>query len=159
MRAVDRARLTLMTTTLLVIDDEPGMLKLVERFAEPLGMTVVSHGGGRAALSHVSLVKPDVVLVDLQMPEVTGLDVLRVIRESHPNCAVILMTGHASVHTAIEAVRLGALDYPEKPLPLDRLRELSMPVACSGRSPASARPPNACFRAHPGPATSVSGAM
>lgn len=113
-----------MKTTLLVIDDEPGMLKLIERFAEPLGITVVSHTGGRSALGHVSVVKPDVVLVDLQMPEVTGIDVLRGIRESHPDCGVILMTGHASVDTAIEAVRLGALDYLEKPLPLDRLRDL-----------------------------------
>ena len=110
--------------TLLVIDDEPGMLKLIERFAEPLGITVVAHAGGRSALAHVAVVKPDVVLVDLQMPEVTGLDVLRSIRESHSDCAVILMTGHASVDTAIEAVRLGALDYLQKPLPLDRLREL-----------------------------------
>jgi DNA-binding NtrC family response regulator len=117
-----------MHTTLLVIDDEPAMLKLVERFAEPLGMTVVSHGGGRSALAHVAHVKPDIVLVDLQMPEVSGLDVLRAIRESHPDCAVILMTGHASVDTAVEAVRLGALDYLQKPLPLDRLRELLQSV-------------------------------
>jgi DNA-binding NtrC family response regulator len=110
--------------TLLAIDDEPGMLALVERFARDLDFNVVCHGGGRAALAHVSQVHPDVVLVDLQMPEITGLDVLKAVRDLDPACAVALMTGHASVDSAIEAVRLGALDYLTKPLDLERLRAL-----------------------------------
>jgi DNA-binding NtrC family response regulator len=110
--------------TLLVIDDEPGMLALVERFASRLNFTVVSHSGGASALAHISQVHPDVVIVDLQMPEINGLEVLRSIRDVDPACAVILMTGHASVDSAIEAVRLGALDYLTKPLDLDRLRDL-----------------------------------
>jgi DNA-binding NtrC family response regulator len=108
----------------LVIDDEAGMLALVVRFASRLNFNVVSHSGGASALAHISQVHPDVVIVDLQMPEINGLDVLRSIRDVDPACAVILMTGHASVDTAIEAVRLGALDYLTKPLDLDRLREL-----------------------------------
>lgn len=110
--------------TLLAIDDEPGMLALVERFAGGLNFKVVCHTEGPRALAQVAELRPDAVLVDLQMPELNGLEVLRGIREIDPACAIILMTGHASVDSAIEAVRLGALDYLTKPLDLDRLRDL-----------------------------------
>jgi DNA-binding NtrC family response regulator len=110
--------------TLLAIDDEPGMLALVDRFVTGLNFKVVCHTEGRLALAEVADLHPDVVIVDLQMPELNGLEVLRGIREIDPACAVILMTGHASVDSAIEAVRLGALDYLTKPLDFERLREL-----------------------------------
>jgi DNA-binding NtrC family response regulator len=110
--------------TLLVIDDEPGILALVERFATGLGFNVVCHTGGRRALALVSEIHPSVVLADLQMPEIDGLDLLRAIREIDPACAVALMTGHASMDSAVEAVRVGAIDYLTKPLDLDRLRDL-----------------------------------
>ena len=110
--------------TLMAIDDEPGMLALVERFARSLAFNVVCHVGGRPALAHMSDVRPDVVLVDLQMPELNGLEVLRAIRILEPDCAVILMTGHASIDSTIEAVKLGALDYLAKPLDLERLGAL-----------------------------------
>jgi DNA-binding NtrC family response regulator len=110
--------------TLLAIDDEPGMLALIERFAGGLDFDVISHHGGRSALEHIPQVHPDVILLDLQMPEICGLDVLRSIRAMDRECAVILMTAHASVESAIEAVKLGALDYLTKPLDLDRLRGL-----------------------------------
>ena len=68
------------------------------------------------------------MLVDLQMPEINGLEVLRAIRGVDPECAVVLMTAHASVDSAIEAVKLGALDYLTKPLDFDRLRDLLLTV-------------------------------
>lgn len=110
--------------TLFAIDDEPAILAFVERFARGLDFDVVCHGGGRRALDQLAQVRPDVVLIDLQMPEMTGLEVLRAIREIDSACAVVLMTGRASVDSAIEAVRLGALDYLTKPLDLERLRDL-----------------------------------
>ncbi len=110
--------------TLLAIDDEPGMLALVERFARDLDFHVVCHSAGPDALKEIGALRPDAVLVDLQMPEMSGIEVLRAIRAVDPACAVVLMTGHASVDSAIEAVRLGALDYLTKPLDLDRLRDL-----------------------------------
>jgi DNA-binding NtrC family response regulator len=116
--------------TLLAIDDEPGILALVERFARKLNFNVVCQGGGRSALAQISDLHPDVVLVDLQMPEVNGLEVLRAIRSIDPECAVILMTGHASIDTVIEAVKLGALDYLTKPLDLERLSALLTTVRC-----------------------------
>lgn len=110
--------------TLLVIDDEPTVLRFVERFARDLHFNVVCHSGGRRALDQVSQVRPDVVLVDLQMPEINGLEILRSVREIDPACAVVLITGHATVDSAMEAVRSGALDYLTKPLNLERLGEL-----------------------------------
>jgi DNA-binding NtrC family response regulator len=109
---------------LLVIDDEPGMLALIERAVGATGFKVISHTSAREALALLPAERADVALVDLQMPEIGGLDVLRAIREIQPQCSVILMTGHASLDTAIEAVKLGALDYLTKPLDFERLRHL-----------------------------------
>jgi two-component system, NtrC family, response regulator HydG len=107
---------------LVVIDDEPNILSLVERIVRPTGFRTILHASARDALSRIDEERPDVALVDLQMPELGGLDVLRAIRDARPECGVILMTGYASVDSAIEAVKLGALDYLTKPLDIQRLR-------------------------------------
>lgn len=99
---------------LLVIDDEPGMLALAERAVRPSGYRVVAHTSAYDGLASLSAEHPDVALIDLQMPELGGLDVLRAIRERQPQCGVILMTAHASVDTAIEAIKLGALDFSSR---------------------------------------------
>ncbi len=109
---------------LLVVDDEPGMLALVERFAQRQDVEVVTRTGGHALLAELPALKPDVALLDRNMPEVGGLDILRAIRDADPACQVILMTGDATVDSAIEAVKLGALDYLSKPLDFKRLGEL-----------------------------------
>ena len=108
---------------LIVVDDEPGVLGLIERVVRPTGYDVALYTNGREALAHLATEPADVALVDLRMPELGGLDVLRAVREVRPQCQVILMTGHASVDGAIEAVKLGALDYLTKPLDFDRLRQ------------------------------------
>ena len=109
---------------LLAIDDEPGMLALIQRFATPAGFDVITNVSARDALARLAELSPDAALIDLRMPEVGGIDVLRAVREAQPQCQVILMTAHASVDSAIEAVKLGALDYLSKPLDLERLRRL-----------------------------------
>ena len=68
--------------------------------------------------------RADLVMVDLRMPDVGGLDVLRAIRETDPHCQAVLMTGYASVDTAVEAIKLGAIDYLSKPLDFARLEQL-----------------------------------
>src|SRR5688572_27783457 len=109
---------------LLLVDDNPGVIRLVERFVQDQGFEVVSRAGGFPILTELPDLKPDVALVDLRMPDVDGLDVIRAIRDAHPTCQVILMTAHATVDSAIEAVKLGALDYLDKPFDFDRLRSL-----------------------------------
>jgi two-component system response regulator HydG len=110
--------------TLLAIDDEEPILTLVDRFARGLGFTVVTSTDSRTTLTNLHVIKPDAVLVDLRMPDVNGLAVLRAIRDIDPVCKVILMTGEATVDSAIEAVKLGALDYLTKPFDFDRLRDV-----------------------------------
>ena len=109
---------------LLVIDDEPSVLAVIQRFAEGEDFEVVTHRGGHELLTELPDIRPDVTLLDRHMPELAGLDVLRRMREHDPDCQVILMTGLATVDSAVEAVKLGALDYLSKPLDFRRLREL-----------------------------------
>jgi DNA-binding NtrC family response regulator len=113
---------------LLIVDDDPRIPVVVERFARKLGFAVTYHGSGPDALAALSNLKPYVALVDLQMPELSGIDVLKAVRAAEPECQVILMTGNATVETAIEAVKAGALDYLTKPLDFDRLRALLIEV-------------------------------
>jgi two-component system response regulator HydG len=109
---------------LLAVDDEPGVLALIRRFGEAEQFEVITREGGRALLAELPSLKADVALLDRRMPDVGGVDILRMIRDIDPDCQVILMTGDATVESAIEAVKLGALDYLSKPLDFARLREL-----------------------------------
>ena len=109
---------------LLVVDDEPQMCRLLERFGAKLGYRVVSCNGGREAIQSLATTRADAALIDLQMPEIGGLDVLRAVRETYADCQVILMTAHVTIETARDAAKLGARDCVSKPLPFDRLGEL-----------------------------------
>ncbi|HET7617956.1 MAG TPA: sigma-54 dependent transcriptional regulator [Vicinamibacterales bacterium] len=109
---------------LVVIDDEQGILDVVSRFAHRAGFEVVTCAGGRAGIDTIRERRADLVMVDLRMPDVGGLDVLRAIRETDACCQAVLMTGYASVDTAVEAIKLGAMDYLSKPLDFARLEQL-----------------------------------
>jgi DNA-binding NtrC family response regulator len=108
----------------MVIDDEQGILDVVGRFAQRAGYEAVTCSSGRDAIAQLQLRRADLVMVDLRMPDVGGLDVLRAIREIDPRCQAVLMTGYASVDTAVEAIKLGAMDYLSKPLDFTRLEQL-----------------------------------
>jgi two-component system response regulator HydG len=110
--------------TLLIVDDEPGMVALVERFARDKGFETIGRAGGHQMLAELPSLAVDAAVVDLRLPDIGGLEILKAIREAVPGCEVILMTAHASVDTAIEAVKLGALDYLQKPLDFERFGEL-----------------------------------
>src|SRR4029450_13844083 len=92
--------------------------------AERAGFDVVVCSHGRDAIGLIQSRRPDLVMVDLRMPEVGGLDILRAIRDVDAHCQAVLMTGYASVDTAVEAVKLGAMDYLSKPLDFGRLEQL-----------------------------------
>jgi two-component system response regulator HydG len=109
---------------LVVVDDEQGILEVVGRFARRAGFDVVACSGGRDAVAQMEARRADLVMVDLRMPDVGGLDVLRALREIDPQCQTVLMTGYATVDTAVEAIKLGARDYLSKPLDFGRLDQL-----------------------------------
>ena len=114
--------------TLLVVDDDPAVLALVDRFASELGFDVVRESNGAAALASLPLTKPDGAIIDVGLADIDGLSILREIKAADPQSQVILMTGAASVDSAIEAIKAGALDYITKPFDFDRLRELLITV-------------------------------
>ncbi len=109
---------------LLVVDDEPGIIAMIERFAKGRGFDVIARAGGRRLLDELPSLNANVALIDLRMPEVDGLELLKALRAGDPMCQVILMTAFATVDSAIEAVKLGALDYLSKPIDFARLTDL-----------------------------------
>jgi DNA-binding NtrC family response regulator len=100
----------------LIVDDEPGIRQVASRFIQQWGFQVVTARNGREAIDLLQHRRIDIVMVDLRMPEVDGLGVLSAIRDSSPDCRAILMTGHTTEETRLEAIKLGALDYLPKPL-------------------------------------------
>jgi DNA-binding NtrC family response regulator len=110
--------------SLVVVDDEQGILDVVSRFGRKAGYDVIACSGGREAIAQLKTRRADVVMVDLRMPDIGGLDVIRAIREIDPQCQAVLMTGFATVDTAVEAIKLGAMDYLSKPLDFARLEQL-----------------------------------
>jgi DNA-binding NtrC family response regulator len=107
-----------------VVDDEEGILDVVGRFAQRAGYETLMFSSGREAIAQLQTRRADLVLVDLRMPDVGGLDVLRAIRDIDSRCQAVLMTGYASVETAVDAIKLGATDYLSKPLDFGRLEQL-----------------------------------
>ncbi len=109
---------------LLVVDDELPVLRVIERLAAKAGFDVVTCASGTEAMRILMRRPADLAMVDLRMPDVNGLDLLRQIRTGVPGCEVILMTGYAAVDSAVEAIKLGAREYLTKPFDFDRLRQL-----------------------------------
>jgi two-component system response regulator HydG len=108
---------------LLVVDDDAQVLELIRRFATSEGFETVACQGGNEALARIREHRVDLALVDLRMPDVGGLDVISRVREADPHCHIILMSGHATIDTAVEAVKRGAIDCLSKPLDFGRLRQ------------------------------------
>jgi DNA-binding NtrC family response regulator len=108
-------------TDLLVVDDDSEFREtLVTRFTRH-GCAVQSAGDGEEALGLAERRNFDVAIFDMMMPGMTGVQLLKHFKESHPECEVILLTGQGSIETAVEAMKLGAFDYLQKPFPLKDL--------------------------------------
>jgi two-component system response regulator HydG len=114
-----------MSSRLLVVEDDVEMLELLRRHFESEGYVVAAAAGGGAAVGRLESEEFDVVLTDLVMPGVDGLEVLRVTQGLEPAPRVVLMTAFASLETAIQAIRAGAYDYLTKPF---KLAEASLAV-------------------------------
>ena len=110
-----------MSGTVCIVDDEPAILKELSGILEDEGYQVTTAETGGEALNVIQTEPPDVVLLDIWMPELGGLEVLKRVREHAPAMMVIMMSGHGSVETAVEATKLGAYDYLEKPLDLEKV--------------------------------------
>lgn len=108
---------------LLVVDDEPAMRALLKQSLEGAGHRVVEAADGHSALEVVEREDIDLVLTDLRMEGLTGIDVLKSIRQQHPKIGVILITGFATLESAMEAMRMGAIDVVQKPVNMSELAQ------------------------------------
>ena len=102
--------------TVLVVDDEPANLASIEKIFQRDGMRVLTADGAKAALELCRTHRVQVVLTDLMMPGISGLELLRAIKQLSPDTEVVMMTAYGTVETAVQAMREGAYDFVEKPL-------------------------------------------
>jgi DNA-binding NtrC family response regulator len=101
--------------TVLIIDDEMGILDTIRILLKSEGFTPYTALGGKKGLEQIAAIKPELILTDVRMPDVTGLDILASVRAHDPEAVVILMTAQASLQSAIGAVNNGAFYYIQKP--------------------------------------------
>jgi DNA-binding NtrC family response regulator len=113
-----------MAEKILLVDDEKDFLDVMSERIEARGMEVTTADSAMKALELVKSGGFDAIIVDLMMPAMDGLQTLKAIKEKNPDLQVILLTGHATVEKGIEAMKLGAMDFVEKPADLDRLTEI-----------------------------------
>src|SRR5438874_1254942 len=119
-----RVAVTLIMATLLVVDDEPN---IVYSIAECLGspaLEVISAGTAHEGIDLVSQKRPDAVILDVRLPDMSGLEAYDHIRSIDPRLPVIMLTAFARPETAIEAIQRGAHEYLLKPVDFKRLREV-----------------------------------
>lgn len=107
---------------ILVVDDEAAICEICARGLQRYGYEVVSTTSSRQALEILRRDEFDLLLLDVRMPEMDGLEVMRQVRKFSPEIAIVVMTGYASLEAAIEAVKHGAADFISKPFQLDNLR-------------------------------------
>ncbi|MCU0588600.1 MAG: response regulator [Syntrophobacteraceae bacterium] len=105
----------------LIVDDEERFRVTLGKLLGSKGLEVKTLGSGREALRELEETAYDVVLLDVKMPEMSGVEALAAIKKTHPNLEVIILTGHASVDVAVDIMRLGGYEYLLKPCPLEDL--------------------------------------
>jgi len=113
-----------MAHTILVVDDELNIRRVLERAFAKEGYQVYTAEGGHQALRLLAETPCDLMLTDVVMPDMTGLELLKRARQQHPNLQVVLMTAYGTIPTAVEAMRAGAYDFLTKPLDMEVLRKV-----------------------------------
>ncbi|MCZ4307909.1 MULTISPECIES: quorum-sensing sigma-54 dependent transcriptional regulator LuxO [Vibrio] len=107
---------------LLMVEDTASVAALYRSYLTPLEIDINIVGTGRDAIESLNHRIPDLILLDLRLPDMTGMDVLFAVKQKYPEVPVIFMTAHGSIDTAVEAMRHGSQDFLIKPCEADRLR-------------------------------------
>jgi len=107
--------------TICIVDDEPAILNTLSSILEDEGYQVIVAKSGVEGMKVVRSDSPDLVILDIWMPEMDGLETLKRLRSQFPGILVVMMSGHGSIETAVKATKLGAYDYLEKPLDLEKV--------------------------------------
>ena len=111
-------------TRFLIVDDHQSIRKLCVTVGTSLGFECREAESAESALAYLETDTPDIVLADLMMPNMTGLEFLPRVKKLFPHCEIAIMTGHGSIETAVQAMRLGAYDYITKPFRVEELKLL-----------------------------------
>ncbi len=109
-------------TYLLMVEDTASVAALYRSYLTPLDIDINTVSTGHEAIASIAVREPDLILLDLRLPDMTGMDVLHAVKQKSPNVPIIFMTAHGSIDTAVEAMRYGAQDFLIKPCEADRLR-------------------------------------
>ena len=109
-------------SNILIVDDEQSYRQLLTLVFESDGHSIRTASNGREAVELVKEEAPDVIVSDVRMPDMDGIEMLRAVRETHPDLGVVFMTAHASVESAREAFKLGADDFVTKPFDVEELK-------------------------------------
>jgi len=112
-----------MEEKILLVDDEKDFIEALGERMKNRGMNVSTTTSAKDALKKVEEEPYDAIILDLQMPEMDGIEALKAIKKKNPDMQVILLTGHATVEKGIEAMKLGAMDLIEKPADIETIAE------------------------------------
>jgi two-component system nitrogen regulation response regulator NtrX len=110
-----------MFPSILIVDDEPSILQSLGGLLSDEGFDVLTASNGYEALKVIGLESPDLVLLDIWMPGIDGIETLKEIKKENPFIPVIIITGHGTIEAAVKATKLGAFDFIEKPLSIDKV--------------------------------------
>jgi two-component system nitrogen regulation response regulator NtrX len=110
-----------MKETILIVDDEESICQSLKAILSDEDYQVLVAGSGEEAIKIVEEEMPQLVLLDIWLPGIDGLETLKVIKKINPQLMVIIMSGHGTIETAVKATKLGAFDFIEKPLSLDKI--------------------------------------
>ena len=114
---------------ILFVDDERGLREIMRAELTRMGHDVTEFADGRLALKAMEATRFDAAILDLRMPSISGIEVLEQLKRISPDTEAVMMTGHASMETAIEAVRLGAFDYITKPAKMAEIEAILMKIS------------------------------
>ena len=106
----------------LIVEDDAGTAEMLAALVAAEGFTTATAASLQQARRELESQRPDVVLLDLSLPDGSGIDLFDAVETPDPACEIVLITGHASLETSIQALRLGAADYLRKPVDVARLR-------------------------------------
>jgi len=130
--------------TLLVVDDDPRLREQLARAFEKRGYTVFSAGDYEQAVRLAEAEAPELAVIDLRMPGPSGLELIRALKAIDPETQIVMLTGYGSIATTVEALRLGAVHYLQKPADADQILAAFTPgdPSFAPRSTADLDPPS-----------------
>ncbi len=120
---------------ILVVDDEPNIRRVLEAAFMRDGYHVATADCGRKAVEYAGANSVTILVTDLILPDLSGVDVLKQLKQIHPQCVAIVVTAYGTIRSAVEATQAGAFDYIQKPFDLDEVRQLVKKAVDFGRAP------------------------